>query len=72
MSELDLVTALLHDYAARHEHIKAVYERYKHLDAVLSDPVRLIDKWRDEAGLVLHHVIYDCWQAICKAMEDRP
>ena len=66
MSELDLVAALLHDYAARHEHIKAVYEKYKRFD----------EEWKHGMKgyrpTFLREALYDCWQAIRTAMEEQP
>lgn len=71
MTEFDLASALLQDYAAKHQPIKQIYERYKHLDMILSDPAWTHDEWEDDTELGLHHVLYDCWQAIKVAMEER-
>lgn len=51
--------------------IIALYERTKHLDAVLSDPVWTQDEWEDDDTLGLHHVLYDCWRAIKVVCEER-
>ena len=44
--------------------IHAVFEKWHHLDHLLSDPDWV--KLRDEAGNenILNHILLDCWQAI--------
>jgi hypothetical protein len=52
--------------------IQAVYEKYKHLDAILSDARWLVD---DLGGCgdvqLLQRTLYDCWQAIKAHVEER-
>ena len=45
--------------------VKIVYERYKHLDAMLSDRAWLPDN-------ALSQCLYDCWQAIKEDAMDNP
>lgn len=68
MSELDL----LNDYADRRRPIRKVYERYKHLDYLLSDKERLIGDGSDTGGMVYKGMVFEMWRAIREAMEERP
>ena len=44
--------------------IQAVYEKYKHLDKVMSDPA-----WTEDSPV--SQLLYDCWQAIKAHVEER-
>ena len=59
------------DAQARLTTIRTIYDRYRHLNAVLSDPRWTQDEWGDDAELRLHHVLYDCWYAIKTACEGK-
>ena len=51
--------------------IKEVYEKYKHLDALLSDHEWLIDGEKGEASRTINRILFDCWQAIKKSQEGK-
>lgn len=55
--------------------LKEVYEKYKHLDKVLSDPILRnlydIDPKIDPALALKNHILHNCWEAIKKELEGK-
>lgn len=50
--------------------IQELYDKYKHLDIILSDPVWMREEENQE-GQLINHVLFDMWKTIKETITGR-